>query len=59
MICGQLLLPNVVRFAGRLDALLNLLDATADALAATWDLQQEGTIDENVHKGDGFKSTIH
>jgi hypothetical protein len=33
----QLLPPNVVQFAKKLDALIALLDATADALAAKWD----------------------
>src|ERR1019366_9156751 len=37
----QLQPPNVVRFAGKLDALLDLLDVTADALAATWDRRSE------------------
>jgi len=31
--------PNVVRFVKKLDNLLHLLDATADALAAEWDRQ--------------------
>ena len=35
-------LPNIVRFANRLDFLLTLLDVTADALAAEWDLRSEG-----------------
>jgi len=33
----QLQPPNVVQFAKKLDGLLELLDVTADALAATWD----------------------
>lgn len=54
----QLQPPNVVRFAKKLDALLDLLDATTDALAATWDLQAEGTA-KDVQAGDSRKPTIH
>jgi hypothetical protein len=43
--------PNVVRLVRKMDALLNLLDSTADALAATTDLMDDGT-------GSGFKQTI-
>ena len=53
---NQLLPPNVVRFAKRLDSLLDLLDVTADALAATWD-QVSG--EESFQAGDDFKPTIH
>ena len=53
---NQLLPPNVVRFAKRLDGLLDLLDVTADALAATWD-QVSG--EESFQAGDDFKPTIH
>ena len=41
----QLQPSNVIRFAKELDALLNVLDSTADGLAATWDLQQEGMLE--------------
>jgi len=34
---------SAVQFAGRLDALLELLDVTADALAATWDQRAEAS----------------
>ena len=44
----QLVPPNVVKFAKRLDALLDLLDATADALAAQ----------DDFLGGDSFKPTI-
>jgi hypothetical protein len=37
---GDVLL-NVRHFAHQMDALLNLLDATADALAATWDMTMQ------------------
>src|ERR1022692_4142709 len=33
--------PNVVQFSKKLDALIDLLDTTADALAATWDQRAE------------------
>jgi hypothetical protein len=52
---NQLLPPNVVGFAKKLDALLNLLDSTADGLAAKWD-QVSG--EENFHAEDDFKLTI-
>lgn len=42
---------NIVRLAGKLDGLLNLLDSTADALAATTDLTADDT-------GPGFTPTI-
>ena len=51
---------NVVRLARKLDGLLDLLNATADALAATWDLRAEGIsakLDSKV--GDDFPPTIH
>ena len=51
----QLQPPNVVQFAKRLDGLLDLLDVTADALAATWD-QVSG--DKALDAGDDFKPTI-
>jgi hypothetical protein len=43
---------NVVQFAKTLDALLNLLDSTADALAA------EATAGEDFSGGNGFGPTI-
>jgi len=52
-VSDQLLPPNVVQFAKKLDALIDLLDATADALAAKWD-QVSG--EENAR--DDFKPTI-
>jgi hypothetical protein len=48
----QLLPPNVVRFARRVDALLDLLDATAGGLAAAWDLMTADGTEA------GFKPTI-
>jgi hypothetical protein len=50
---------NVIRFARKLDGLLDLLNATADALAATWDLRAEGISAElDPDAGDDFKPTI-
>ncbi len=52
---NQLLPPNVVRFAKKLDALIDLLDATADALAATW---EKVSGEQTFHAGDDFTPTI-
>jgi hypothetical protein len=55
----QLQPPNVVRFAKRLDALIDLLAATADSLAAAWDLQRDGISSESdLDDGGVFKLTI-
>ena len=51
----QLQPPNVVQFAKKLDALITLLDATADALAAKWD---EILGKKTFEAGDDFKPTI-
>jgi hypothetical protein len=50
---------NIREFAAKMDALLELLDSTADALEATWDMQMEGTAPE-VEDGGGsdFGPTI-
>ena len=48
---------NVVQFAKNLDCLLDLLDSTADALAAEWDLRSEAPI-EREPSGGGFGPTI-
>jgi hypothetical protein len=46
-------LPFSVReFARRMDALLDLLDGTADALAATWDMHVEGLALEGDSGGE-------
>lgn len=52
----QLQPPNVVQFAKKLDGLLDLLAATADALAATW----KEVLGKDVFDAgdDDFKSTI-
>jgi hypothetical protein len=51
----QLLPPNVVRFAKKLDALIDLLDATADALATKCD-QVSG--EDEFRAGDDFGPMI-
>jgi hypothetical protein len=55
---NQLEPPNVVQFAKRLDALIALLDATADGLAATLDMQKDGIAAEELLAGD-VGETIH
>lgn len=55
----QLQPPNVVRFVKKLDALLDLLDATTDALAATWDQRAEVSGEEELRARDTIKPTIH
>jgi hypothetical protein len=45
---------SVVGFAKRIDALLDLLDVTADALAATWD--QRAALEIDI--GDDFEATV-
>jgi len=54
----QLQPPTVVQFAKNLDRLLELLDSTADALAAECDLRSEGPTEGNGDTG-GFEPTIH
>ena len=55
----QLRPANVIRLAKKLDGLLDLLAATADALAATWDLRAEGISTElDSETGEEFKPTI-
>ena len=50
---------DVVQFAKRMDGLLDLLDVTADALAATWDQHAEVSGEEDFQPADGIKPTIH
>ena len=50
---------RIVQFAQYLDALLDLLDATADVLAATWDQQMEGDTGNDMISGANCKPTIH
>jgi hypothetical protein len=56
----ELLQPsNAIRFAKKLDGLLDLLDATTDALAATWDLRAEGiSVELDSEAGEDFGPTI-
>jgi hypothetical protein len=59
---GQDSAPDQVKltirdFARRMDALLELLDSTADALAAEWDLRSEAAIEADRDDG-GFEPTI-
>src|ERR1017187_3155070 len=53
----QLQPPNVVQFAKSLDCLLDLLDSTADALAAEWELRSEAPTEANENGG-GPEPTI-
>ena len=50
---------NVREFGRKMDALLELLDSTADALAATWDTQSEAVaLDAALHAGKDIEPTI-
>jgi len=55
----QLQASNVVRLAGKLDTLLDLLNGTADGLAATLDMARDGITAEELLAGDDFGETIH
>jgi hypothetical protein len=46
-------------FARRMDALLELLASTADALAAEWDMRSGAVAIEDDLNGSGFEPTIH
>ena len=48
---------TMLEFARRMDALLELLDSTADALAAEWDMRSEGPTEANG-SGGGFEPPI-
>ena len=52
---------NVREFAARMDPLLDLLESTADGLAATWDIQMgDAAPDTESDGGNGeFNPTIH
>jgi hypothetical protein len=47
---------SVVGFAKRMDALLDLLDVTADALAATWD--RRSALETEFQTGHEFEATV-
>ena len=50
---------DIREFARRMDALLELLDSTADALAATWDTQSEAVaLDAALYAGKDIEPTI-
>jgi len=49
---------SVREFGRKMDALLELLDSTGDALAAEWDLQAEGISIADEWKGGGFEPPI-
>jgi hypothetical protein len=46
---------TVLEFVRRLDTLLELLERTADGLAAEWDLRSDATTTD----GNDFKPTVH
>jgi hypothetical protein len=50
-------LPSVREFARKVDAFLDLLASTADALAAEWDIRSEAAKEGHGNDG-GFKPTI-
>ena len=49
---------TVPEFSRKMDALLDLLESTADALAAEWDLRSDGAGVETGWNGGGFGPTI-
>ena len=55
----QLQPPNVVQFTKKLDGLLDLMDAIADALAATWDQRVGISAADKFQTGDEIKPTVH
>jgi hypothetical protein len=52
---NQLLPPNVLQIAKRLDGLLDLLDATADGLTAAWD---QVSREDTFEAGENIRPTI-
>jgi hypothetical protein len=49
---------SVVEFTKKMDAVIDLLESTGDALAAEWDLRSEGTVVEADRDDGGFEPTI-
>jgi hypothetical protein len=49
---------TIGEFGRKMDALLELLDSTADALAAEWDIRSEAAAIEADWKGGGFEPPI-
>jgi hypothetical protein len=54
---GQIKL-TIGEFGRKMDALLELLDSTADALAAEWDMRSEAAAIESGWNDGGSKPTI-
>jgi hypothetical protein len=50
---------DIVQFVRKLDGLLDLLDVTADALAATWDQRADVSGEDTSYAGNTIKPTIH
>jgi len=48
----------VREFGRKMDAVIGLLDSTADALAAEWDMRSDGVAIEGGWNGGGFEPTI-
>jgi hypothetical protein len=57
IIPAQLQKSEVIELFPRLDGLVDLLAATADGLAAEWDVRADGSGEETFHAGDDFKPT--
>ncbi len=50
---------SVVEFSRKMNAILDLLDATTDALAATWDMHTEAMVAEtDVYPGSDFEPPV-
>jgi len=49
---------SVEEFTKKMDAVIGLLESTADALAAEWDLRSAGTVVEADRDDGGFEPTI-
>ena len=49
---------SIREFGAKMDALLELLDSTADALEATWDMQVDGLAVQDDPDGGDFGPTI-
>jgi len=50
---------DIVQLGKKLDALLDLLSATTDGLAATWGMKKDGVTEEELLDGLGGGETIH
>ena len=56
---SQLQESKIAELLPKLDALADLLAATADGLAAEWDMRTDASGEEAFDAGDNFKPTIH